>query len=584
MAEGGWMDSVFLTTRANQSKLELSGLLPATKQFKNRQDYTSKIRSILVEWLITVVKFLQLRPGSYFRCINLLDAYLARTPDIKRHNLQLTGIAGLLLAAEYNEPSYCDIDDYTTLTTDPYSKKEIRAEGKKIFAKLGCDLGLVPVDIEYYRYVSTASKSSLQAHAMGKYLLTIIKLNKQDFIPSVYATAVKKIMTMIFPGDYVNAYQIVEIVVDVCVAEIVNFCKRLDQSKLVAYKTVAKKKDRSVWMKTFARVCEMVPNQVTVGNETSRPYRRATHYKERLALDLIPVKNISNGLEYLGEGVSSVVSSVKYKENMYALKEIRSDEGNRGLTRSIIREISLGLGLDHPNVAKIRYVSEDLYMMLFDLGQSDLYIWIIDHGPLDEKVQKVLAIQMFNALVYIHSMGCMHRDIKTANIIVYGSIRHPRFVLSDFGLARGPGIGIKQDAWTHEVITIWYRPPEILLGSDKYDEKVDVWSMLCVLFEAGSRPTGPPSRTTPLFPGPTKSKALDLIFKRLGTPTEETWPGVTDLPKYRKLSTQYDVEPDAFSGVQDLSRLTQKVLNRCLILDPADRPEASQVLEVILGN
>lgn len=95
--------------------------------------------------------------------------------------------------------------------------------------------------------------------------------------------------------------------------------------------------------------------------------------------------------------------------------------------------------------------------------------------------------------------------------------------IADFGLARAFGIPVRQ--YTHEVVTLWYRAPEVLLGAAKYSSPVDVWSVACIFAEMLTK--------IPLFHGDSEIDQLFRIFRTLSTPTDETWPGLSKLPSYK---------------------------------------------------
>jgi cyclin-dependent kinase len=107
----------------------------------------------------------------------------------------------------------------------------------------------------------------------------------------------------------------------------------------------------------------------------------------------------------------------------------------------------------------------------------------------------------------------LHRDLKPQNLLinVEGELK-----LADFGLARAFGIPVRN--YTHEVVTLWYRAPDILMGSRHYSTTVDIWSVGCIFAEM--------LNGRPLFPGSNESDQLLRIFKTLGTPTEQSWPGM----------------------------------------------------------
>lgn len=129
--------------------------------------------------------------------------------------------------------------------------------------------------------------------------------------------------------------------------------------------------------------------------------------------------------------------------------------------------------------------------------------------------------QLFDGLAYLHSHRILHRDLKPQNILIdhEGHIK-----LADFGLSRCFMIPVR--AYTHEVVTLWYRAPELLLGSKLYGPAVDVWSLACIMSEIVSK--------TALFPGDSEIDQIYKVFKICGTPNEDTWPGCSTLPDFRK--------------------------------------------------
>jgi cyclin-dependent kinase 12/13 len=139
--------------------------------------------------------------------------------------------------------------------------------------------------------------------------------------------------------------------------------------------------------------------------------------------------------------------------------------------------------------------------------------------------------QLLEGLHYLHYNNVLHRDIKASNLLInnQGVLK-----LADFGLARL--ISNKREGnYTNNVITLWYRPPELLLGAHSYGTAVDMWSVGCILAELLYR--------KPIFPGKTEIDQLDLIFRLCGTPTDETWPDAKKLPWYQKFAPQKVYKP-----------------------------------------
>lgn len=127
---------------------------------------------------------------------------------------------------------------------------------------------------------------------------------------------------------------------------------------------------------------------------------------------------------------------------------------------------------------------------------------------------------MLRGLDFCHSRSVIHRDLKPQNLLID---RAGVLKLADFGLARAFCIPIR--TYTHEVVTLWYRAPEILLGQRQYGLPVDMWSVGCIFAEMVNR--------RPIWPGDSEIDELYRIFRTLGTPTPEVWPGVDKLPDYK---------------------------------------------------
>uniref|UniRef100_A0A0A9X0A7 cyclin-dependent kinase n=1 Tax=Lygus hesperus TaxID=30085 RepID=A0A0A9X0A7_LYGHE len=173
--------------------------------------------------------------------------------------------------------------------------------------------------------------------------------------------------------------------------------------------------------------------------------------------------------------------------------------------------------------------------------------------------------QLMSALEYCHSEYILHRDLKPQNLLIDA---HGHIKLADFGLARHFGIPVR--GYTHEVITLWYRAPEILLGTKVYTSSVDIWSLGCIMSELIT--------LRPLFPGDSEIDQLFRIFRTLGTPDEKTWPGVTKLPDYKPLFPQWEAQ-DMDSFVCKLEPDAKDFLRRLILYNPSKRLSAHQALK-----
>uniref|UniRef100_A0AAQ4R7P0 cyclin-dependent kinase n=1 Tax=Gasterosteus aculeatus aculeatus TaxID=481459 RepID=A0AAQ4R7P0_GASAC len=233
----------------------------------------------------------------------------------------------------------------------------------------------------------------------------------------------------------------------------------------------------------------------------------------------------------LGEGTYATVFKGRSKltENLVALKEIRL-EHEEGAPCTAIREVSLLKNLKHANIVTLHDIihTDRCLTLVFEYLDSDLKQYLDNCGNLMSMHNvKIFMFQLLRGLSYCHKRKILHRDLKPQNLLINdkGELK-----LADFGLARAKSVPTK--TYSNEVVTLWYRPPDVLLGSTEYSTPIDMWGMGCILYEMA---TG-----RPMFPGATVKEELHLVFRLLGTPTEDTWPGISSNEEFRSyLFPQY---------------------------------------------
>lgn len=171
---------------------------------------------------------------------------------------------------------------------------------------------------------------------------------------------------------------------------------------------------------------------------------------------------------------------------------------------------------------------------------------------------------MLNGIAKCHKHKVLHRDLKPQNLLIN---REGILKLADFGLARAFGIPVKN--FTHEVVTLWYRAPDILMGSKNYNTSVDIWSVGCIFAEMVTR--------RPLFAGQNEEDQLMKIFKVRGTPALEQWPGMKDLPLFKPDYPNYPSVPLS-RLVPGLDEQGLDLLEKMLKCNPAERITAKDAM------
>ncbi|XP_076940438.1 putative serine/threonine-protein kinase At1g54610 [Bidens hawaiensis] len=276
-------------------------------------------------------------------------------------------------------------------------------------------------------------------------------------------------------------------------------------------------------------------------------------------------------LDKIGSGTYSNVYKARDRKTkkIVALKKVRFDTSEPESVKFMAREIMMLRKLDHPNIVKLLGLATSrmqysLYLV-FDYMQTDLARIISRPDErLTEPQVKFYMQQLLSGLQHCHERGILHRDIKGSNLLID---RDGNLKIADFGLANlyDPK---KPVQLTNRVVTLWYRSPELLLGTTVYGPGIDLWSAGCLLAEmfAGR----------PILPGRTEVEQLHKIFKLCGSPSSDYW-------KKLKLSTTFrpphSYKPNLHEAFRDYPRSALGLLMILLALDPAYRGSAGSALQ-----
>eukprot|EP00927_Polykrikos_kofoidii_P066691 TRINITY_DN62249_c0_g1_i1.p1 TRINITY_DN62249_c0_g1~~TRINITY_DN62249_c0_g1_i1.p1 ORF type:complete len:365 (+),score=42.66 TRINITY_DN62249_c0_g1_i1:42-1097(+) len=277
----------------------------------------------------------------------------------------------------------------------------------------------------------------------------------------------------------------------------------------------------------------------------------------------------------LGEGAYGKVYKARQRtgrQQLVAIKKQKIEVEEEGLPSTAIREIALLRELSHDNVVKLLdvFFSTSRLTLVFEYLQQDLkkYMKSIS-GYLSPPVIKSLSYQLLKGIEACHACRILHRDLKPQNLLI-DQRSGLTLKIADFGLARTYSVPIPR--YTHEVVTVWYRAPEILLGSSLYSIPVDLWSVGCIIAELA---TG-----APLFGGDSEIDTIFKVFLKLGTPTEQVWPGLKDLPDFKATFPLW--RPKGWENIRNTRKQLGAdgvdVLDKLLIYDPTRRLSAKKAL------
>lgn len=264
------------------------------------------------------------------------------------------------------------------------------------------------------------------------------------------------------------------------------------------------------------------------------------------------------------------------------MKKILMENEKEGFPITALREIKILQLLKHDNVLNLveicrskatpynRYKST--FYMISDFCEHDL-AGLLSNTNVKFNLGEIKKIvqQLLNGLYFLHSNKILHRDMKAANILI---TKNGVLKLADFGLARSFSLSNKgnPNRYTNRVVTLWYRPPELLLGERDYGPGIDMWGVGCIMAEMWTR--------TPIMQGRTEQHQLQLISQLCGSITKEVWPNVEKLPLWGKIDLisgqRRKVKDRLNCYVKDQYAL--EMLDRLLTIDPTKRIDADTAL------
>jgi len=280
----------------------------------------------------------------------------------------------------------------------------------------------------------------------------------------------------------------------------------------------------------------------------------------------------------LGRGAYATVCEAvnKRTEKSVAIKKNKNVFQELCDAKRILREIKLLMHFKHDDIIDLISVIppaedeietfEDVYLVMTKM-ETTLAKVIKSSQKLTNRHYQFFTYQLLRGLLYIHSAGVIHRDLKPDNILVNGVDCNLK--ITDFGLARGVYKEMDDPGLTEYVVTRWYRAPEIMCSARQYDEKVDVWSVGCIFAELLLR--------KPLFPGGNHIEQLKIIFAILGTPKNVDWIKTPEAKDW-VLRMPESKGRDLRRIFRDASDDAIDLLRKMLALDPTNRISVKEAL------
>ncbi|XP_003940649.3 cyclin-dependent kinase 9 [Saimiri boliviensis] len=289
-------------------------------------------------------------------------------------------------------------------------------------------------------------------------------------------------------------------------------------------------------------------------------------------------------LAKIGQGTFGEVFKAKHRKTgqKVALKKVLMENEKEGFPITALREIKILQLLKHENVVNLIEICRtkaspynrckgSIYLV-FDFCEHDLaglLSNVLVKFTLSE-IKRVMQM-LLNGLYYIHRNKILHRDMKAANVLI---TRDGVLKLADFGLARAFSLAknSQPNRYTNRVVTLWYRPPELLLGERDYGPPIDLWGAGCIMAEMWTR--------SPIMQGNTEQHQLALISQLCGSITPEVWPNVDKYELYDKLELvkgqKRKVKDRLKAYVRDPYALD--LIDKLLVLDPAQRIDSDDAL------
>lgn len=527
--------------------------------------FTLSLKDKFIDWITKLSQCFSYCSATKFMALSLVDLASYHF-DINKDLFSLCGVSCVMIASKMHESYVTEIDDYINFIGNKFNEREIREFEKDLAKVLNFNFN-IPNIIDYNKI---DAYESIKFNMLTIAIESVAMYLKRKYIPSVICSAAKKIVSVLDPEyKFINSFDVPISVVNQVSNEIYNviFSNQsrqglteiinsiLDITKL----TKDKLKDN---LKDFAN-CDYI---------TAFEYLTSYFKRENKIIPQVNKKDYTSFTK-LGKGAFGDVRIVKYKDIDYAKKKNNYNSYNEGLKQDFITEISTLRILSHKNVIKMTHIQNDGKSFFMELMDKDLYSFRKENTQLisNHEFQLWCTKELLEGLTYIHSIGCIVRDIKPMNILTRGTWPNLEIKYCDFGIAKIKRYDVPVH-YTSEIITLYYRPPELLMECAKYTNNIDVWSLCCALYETFNDQI--------LFKGEGEYDQFHKILSILGTPSLSEYPELKYYPRYSLILSKNYKRDSKFLEIENIHPKIKKVLDSGLTLNPKFRPSASYLLDI----
>lgn len=569
----------------NLLSFEKKGLLPGGDRSLNKISDIDRLT--IIGWMYSVYKNFKFKKETLLHAIVLLNKCMELLPNFEKRT-KLIAICCLQISSKKYEIYSPEVGDYVFICNNEYSNSSIRKTEIEIFRTIGYNAEY-PNIMEYVRCISTLTLTDYHTYYLTYVLCLCYMVGDIINLPSIVVTAARNLAFYITSGLMLsltkenNPFNVTDDALkNLCITIYERTCIMTGDKVLSTALFADLKKnvsDIDNWDIVINKLSgiplinnmDIIYSRFMIADKPNLLEENTTKYylPNRKTVKLINEDEVKS-FHKLGEGSFGKVKKVTIHGKEYANKVMRYDS-DEGFTGDFIKEVSILQTLSHKNIIAMHYiVSGKLNQsIILDFMDSDLRRYIQDYSHITElsKFQEFCTEELLCGMVYMHDHGVINRDIKPQNILIKGVWPDVSIKYCDFGGSTGSYITMAEAPYTSEVVTLWYRPPEILLGCKVYGAPIDVWSLMCTLSEICTGKV--------LFPGDCGIDQMHKIFQVMGTPTEDDWKGVSSLSDYRTNFPMW--KKRALYTPSTQSTKVSNIINTGLVMDPSQRPTAREL-------